>query len=274
MNLSCPHCQELIPYDPKAAGSRITCSYCKRPVLIPQFQALPPELQQEYREEVEKARKKQEAALRKQQEAEARRWQAEEDQKREEAEKVLRAQQQAEEHRRQQELETEKARQREVADRRREAAQKDWNARVEAVTNEVPEEAAVTNRYPALKSIADIVKIVTVLVIIVTFIGWGIAAINMQNGAIGLASFFVVGIFAALLWMFNFAIAEMILLAIDVANDLRINRFLLKAIRYNKIIPPDAPSAGSAIPTRPTASPVQDGDRPVIAVPPTLGMFG
>jgi len=96
-------------------------------------------MQEEYREELEEARRKQEADLRKQQEAELRRQQAERDaelrrqqaeeaQKREEAERVLRSQQQAAKNQRRQEWEAEQARKREVADLKRRSANEEGNA--------------------------------------------------------------------------------------------------------------------------------------------------
>ena len=123
----------------------------------------------------------------------------------------------------------------------------EWKAKVHAATNEVPEEAAITNRYPALQAIASIVKIITIIAIVLICFGilvmWAGVAVSSSNsygvltGTSVLAAvlFTLMGAFwSVLIWAFGFAQAELILLAIDVANDMRINRFLLKGLRYNK----------------------------------------
>ena len=183
-----------------------------------------------------------EADLRKQQEAELRKQQAErnaelhrQQAERDEAERALRA----EDTRRQLDqirLETEQ-------DAR---AKLEWNAKVSAAANEVPEEAAITNRYPALQVIASIVKIITIVAIVLIWLGiivmWvGVAVSSNSYGvlagtsALAAVFFTLIGAFwSVLIWAFGFAQAELILLAIDVANDMRINRFLLKGLRYNK----------------------------------------
>ena len=73
--------------------------------------------------------------------------------------------------------------------------------------------------------------------VIVSGVGWVVLAANVSGSStarpVVIGSLISVAVFDVLLWLFNFAFAELILLAIDVANDLRINRFLLKAIRYS-----------------------------------------
>ena len=111
----------------------------------------------------------------------------------------------------------------------------------------MPEEAAITNRYPALQAIASIVKIITIIAIVLIWLGilvmWAGVAVSSSNsygvltGTSVLAAvlFTLMGAFwSVLIWAFGFAQAELILLAIDVANDMVINRFLLKGLRYNK----------------------------------------
>jgi hypothetical protein len=239
MYLPCPHCHKPLLYDPNLAGRRLACPVCKRPVLVPELKALPPEIQEEYREEVEEARRKHEADLRKQQEAELHRQQAERDS----AEMALQAEdnqrrreQQAEENRRQLEeirLVTEQ-------DAKADA---EWKARVHAATHDVPEEAAITNRYPALQTIVGIIKVITIMAIVVLWIavavmwaGFVESSTNhtgMSALAAALATLFAV-FWSIIIWVLGFAQAELILLAIDVSNDMRINRFLLKSIRYIK----------------------------------------
>lgn len=115
----------------------------------------------------------------------------------------------------------------------------DWGARVKAATNVVPEEQALTNRYPALRKIAAVIKVVTIITLLVSNVAWfSWLILSAADGTIN-AWFFIgvtIGVLAssAWAWMCIFALAELILLAIDVANDLRINRFLLKGIRYQQ----------------------------------------
>ena len=215
MNLKCPHCLEPVPYDPRLAGSSIVCSYCKRPLLVPQLQALPPEIQDEYRREVAKAFEKQEAAKR----AEAARI-------REQAEKEdwakLCAQQQAKEAQRRQEeaqRQQEEARKREIAMEHSRAAKQEWDAKVTAVTNGVPEEAAMTNRYPALQTIATIIKVIAIAIIVLNSLGWlvetGIVlASGREDTTIGVLTIFgtliAVAVINVLVWAFGFAYAELI----------------------------------------------------------------
>jgi hypothetical protein len=65
MKLPCPFCTENIVYDHKLAGKTIKCSYCQKNILMTPFNKLPPDYQQEYKAELEKIRKKQEAEQRK-----------------------------------------------------------------------------------------------------------------------------------------------------------------------------------------------------------------
>jgi hypothetical protein len=65
MKLSCPYCGDSIKYEESLAGKNVTCSYCKRPVLMPSVAQLPPDYQEEFRQEKEKLRKNAESAERK-----------------------------------------------------------------------------------------------------------------------------------------------------------------------------------------------------------------
>jgi cation transport ATPase len=248
MNLTCPYCQTSIKYNPALAGRSVTCSYCNRPLLMPHSNALPPDQQEEYRREVEKAHRKQEAENRKKEEAERRRQLAEEAQEQAEADRLVRDKQRSEE-----------SRQRAAAEQERQVAEQAWNARVKAVMNVVPEENAVKNRYPAIQTYAGVVKGVTIVTIFVSILGWLVAAAAVQSGPFAVGLFIAIAIIDAHLWMFNFAFAEMLLLAIDVANDLRINRYLLKAMRYRDSAP-QSDSRRPMVPPPPPQSPTQDGD--------------
>lgn len=65
MELPCPFCTQELLYDPNLAGKTVACSYCKKHLLIPSLQQLPIQYQQEYREEQDHLRKKQEAKQKK-----------------------------------------------------------------------------------------------------------------------------------------------------------------------------------------------------------------
>ncbi len=60
MKLPCPYCTEKITYDINLAGKTVKCSYCQKNILMTPLEKLPPEHQQEYKDEQEKIRKKQE----------------------------------------------------------------------------------------------------------------------------------------------------------------------------------------------------------------------
>ncbi len=229
MKLTCPYCQDGLAYDPRQAGKSVVCTFCKRPVLVPQLQALPAELQEEYRQEQLKLAGKREAEQRKQQEAEQRRRQAEETRRRDEADQA----------RRREEAER-LALQRQAAERQR--AERDrqvrteWNSQVQAATNMVPEEDAVKNRYPALRTIASAIKVIAITLIVIIGVGGsvgGLATFAGGSPVIGMLTAAWAVVASVLVWMFYFALAELILLAIDVANDIRINRLLLKGMRYH-----------------------------------------
>ncbi len=228
MKLPCPHCQESLPYDPRLGGKTVTCTYCKRPAIVPLLQALPAEYQEEFRQELEKAHRKQEAERHKQEEAQRRQVEAEEARKQAEGLQAWRQQEAAE-----------ASRQRAILEQQKNAAKAEWNSKVAAATKNVPEEEAVTNRYPALQTIAAVVKVVAVVAIGFMCLGWIVGLVIHINA--GFSEVAGVSLFVSLIavvlgalftWLFCFAVAEMILLQIDVANDLRTNRLLLKGIRY------------------------------------------
>jgi hypothetical protein len=68
MKLPCPYCTENIVYDHNLAGKTIKCSYCQKNILMTPFDKLPPDYQQEYKDELEKIRKKKEVEQRKMEE--------------------------------------------------------------------------------------------------------------------------------------------------------------------------------------------------------------
>lgn len=62
MKLPCPYCGDSIKYQESLGGKTIRCNYCKRPLLIPFVAQLPPDYQEEFRQEQAKLRKNAEAA--------------------------------------------------------------------------------------------------------------------------------------------------------------------------------------------------------------------
>jgi len=93
---------------------------------------------------------------------------------------------------------------------------------------------AVKDRYRALRSIAKALKVIGVVSIVLMWIGWfAFVAIDaqMNKGTPSVQSavmFFEVAIASIITWAISFAFAEIILLAIDASNDLRISRVLLR----------------------------------------------
>lgn len=65
MKLPCPYCGDWIKYEESLGGTSITCNYCRRPILMPVVAQLPPDYQEEFRQEQDKLLKKAELAERK-----------------------------------------------------------------------------------------------------------------------------------------------------------------------------------------------------------------
>lgn len=67
MKLPCPHCTKHLPYNHLHAGKSFQCPYCKKPFVMPPFEKLPPEFQQEYRKDLEEKKHNQEIEQKKRQ---------------------------------------------------------------------------------------------------------------------------------------------------------------------------------------------------------------
>ncbi len=65
MKIPCPHCTKNLPYNHLHAGKSFQCGYCKKPFVMPPFEKLPPEFQNEYRKEFEKRKQIEEAERKK-----------------------------------------------------------------------------------------------------------------------------------------------------------------------------------------------------------------
>lgn len=236
MNLHCPNCAHLLPYDHRLGGTTITCPSCKTSVTVPPFTSLPIETQVEYRQEMETARKKKEKkeqdALRK----EEHRKETDE-RKRGEAEQAHQRQIEKEQ------MQAQRNREHALEMDRWEAQQAEWDGQKKLATRTVPEEDAIEARYPTLQSLASLIKVIGVVLIVIMWLGWMLPlllALGSTHGGQGvvlmmtLLSAIPLFVVSAIVWIVFFSYAEMLLLAIDVANDVRINRFLLKGMRYAK----------------------------------------
>jgi hypothetical protein len=210
MELHCPYCGESVHYDRSLAGQSTLCSYCEKVLKMPPVADLPDELQDQLRQEEAKlAERAKQKYLRKQE-----RFLKELD--REEQEK-----------RRQEELQ----KQREVEEK------------IEAVRKPVLEELAVGDRYPALRKLTRLSKAAAWLTLVVygvcLVIGMQYAAdYPMLSGPINVLAVLLAAaaIFTALvLW----AGAEMIRLVLDVADDVRMTRLLIKRQTYADREPDD-----------------------------------
>jgi hypothetical protein len=58
MKLPCPYCGDSIKYEESLGGKTIVCGYCKRSLLMPFVAQLPPDSQEEFRQEQYELRKK------------------------------------------------------------------------------------------------------------------------------------------------------------------------------------------------------------------------
>jgi len=150
MKLSCPYCTEKITYDLNLAGKTIKCSYCQKDILMSPFNKLAPEYQQEYREEQEKIRKKQEAELKGLEEQRRRELERQEAEKQRQIQRDLDLARQQKQHAQQQMM------------------QQVWNGKVTEAKQRIPEEElietnifgiVITQSYPILKLIATVYRI-------------------------------------------------------------------------------------------------------------------
>ncbi len=228
MKLPCPLCGENIVYQAEKAGSTIPCTYCKQPLRMPAPDEPDPESYREYalerkREEERQARQKQKEQARRQREQEARRQVElrEAEAKREAARREAEAKREAEEHRR-----------REQAEEAEGTKLQQPAARLEGPQDLAPEESAPHPEYPGMRTISGLYQAAAViggfLAIIAFVVGIGMAsdadsAVPFVLGCVATAAF----LFQALV---SWAVAESIVMALDMAHDLRSIRYLLKRL--------------------------------------------
>jgi superfamily II DNA/RNA helicase len=253
MKIPCPICTEKIVYDPALAGKTIQCSYCQRPLLIPPLVQLPREYQEEFRAEQERLASKQE----KQRQKEIERQRQEQERQRQERER----QKQAQEWQIHERERMEKEAQQQL---RQQAHQQEWASAVAEARKEVPEDRVAARSYPALRTIVALYRVGAIGVGALALVAIVAALINMEGHVpsviIGIASVLA---FAGLMILVLLLAAEAIILFVNMADDMRVTRALLKRIAYQS----NAPGPIRNDDHRRSA----DGSgRSVTAMPPTL----
>jgi ABC-type multidrug transport system fused ATPase/permease subunit len=220
MKIPCPFCTEKIAYDPALAGKTIQCSYCQRPLLIPPLAKLPREYQEEFRAEQERLAAKQEKQRRK----EIEQQRQERERQREEQEWLIREGERMKEEA-QQQLQEQSHRQK-------------WASAVTQAQKEVPEDGVAANSYPVLKSIVGLYKAGAIIVGILALIAILVALANIDSHApsaiIGTVVVGIVGIIisAGFMILVLLLAAESIILFVNMADDIRVDKALLKRIAY------------------------------------------
>ncbi len=231
MKLPCPYCTENIVYDHNLAGKTIKCSYCQKNILMTPFDKLPPDYQQEYKDELEKIRKKQEAEQRKIEEKRVK------DLRRQELEK-------------QQELEQQEAKKqnkikerfdkvkKKKEKRRQQLMQQDWDNKVAEAERRIPEEELIQSNYFGIVvnrsySVLRVIAFVNIIIGIILFIiGLFSLIIGLNEGHLGYE--YGYNIFCLLFGGISLcASAEFIFLMVNIADDIRVSKALLKRIAYS-----------------------------------------
>lgn len=205
MKLTCPYCGDAIPYDRSLAGQDVLCSYCEKIIKMPLVKDLPPEMQRELRQEQVK-----------QQEQEKRKYLRKQDRFLKELTKEEQRQLELEEQQKQRELEEQ----------------------IESVQQPVVEELAVAKRYPTLRKVSKISKSAALMVLL-TYAGSLLMCIGMALfgrlswymvlGGVGLT---VVPTLLTILILWTSG--EVIMVFLDIADDVRMTRLLVKKQTYQE----------------------------------------
>jgi hypothetical protein len=222
MKVPCPLCTQELLYDPNLAGKTVACSYCKRPLLIPSLQQLPVEYQQEYREEQDQLRKKQDAQKKKLEE-----------------QRVQESQREERERLQQKHLEEVAWQQlKQSLYEEGKAAEQRGGALVLQASQHTPEDDLVSNSYPGLRSIAAIYGVAAVIAIVVGLIAC-VVVLGVNEGspaAWGAAALIAASVTGTVL--FFVLVAESIKLFLNMADDIRVSKALLKRVAYRQDIQP------------------------------------
>jgi uncharacterized membrane protein YdbT with pleckstrin-like domain len=203
MNLNCPYCGETIPYDASLAGRPAQCSYCENTIKMPLVEELPPELREELRREQVKRHEQQKRSYRRKQERFLKEMDKEEQQKR-----------------------REEARQQ----------QQQLHEKVKAARKPVPEELAVGKRYRALRALAKWNKLLAGLILLGCLAYVLMDVIAALRGAMPwswlLIKSLLLAVPTAFVVLLIWAGGEMIQAFLDIADDVRITRLLMKKRAY------------------------------------------
>ncbi len=110
----------------------------------------------------------------------------------------------------------------------------EWQGEARQSVGQLAEEEAIKGRYPALRILASIHRAIGVMVALGFLAAAGITAglAIQRNEPSGLVVGLGVLICGGLAWLELWCVAELLSLATDVANDLRISRLLLRGLRY------------------------------------------
>jgi uncharacterized membrane protein YdbT with pleckstrin-like domain len=210
MKLNCPYCGETFSYDLSLAGRSVACSYCENVIKMPLVEELPAELQEELRREETKKQEKQKRTYRRKQ-----------DRVLKEMEKEEKAKVREEERRKEQEKKAEQEKQ------------------IESAQKPVAEELAVKKRYRALRMVARWNKAVAGLVLLgyLASVGMGFlaAARGLAPWSWVAASSLILAVPAFCMTLTVWASGELILVLLDMADDARITRLLMKKQAYRSL---------------------------------------
>ncbi|MFH1924841.1 MAG: hypothetical protein ABIP48_33745 [Planctomycetota bacterium] len=203
--LNCPYCGETFPYDRSLAGRSGLCSHCENPIKVPLVEELPEELQEELRREEAKRQQKQKRTYHRKQERYL---------KEIEKEEKLKLKQEARE------------------------KQAELEKKVESAQEPVAEELAVKKRYRALRAVAGWNKAVAGLVLLgyvaSIMMGVGTALRGVLPWSWLLSMALLLAVPATLTALTAWASGQLILVLLDMADDARITRLLMKKQAYRR----------------------------------------
>jgi uncharacterized membrane protein YdbT with pleckstrin-like domain len=207
MKLNCPYCGETFPYDLSLAGRSVACSYCENVIKMPLAEELPSKLQEELRREQTKKQEKQKRTYQRKQD------------------RFLK------------EIEKEEKQKLEQETRNKEQQEKEeQEKKIESAQEPVVEELAVKKRYRALRMVAQWNKTVAGLVLLGYLASVAMGFLTAARGVVPwswvAASALILAVPATCMTLTVWASGELILVLLDMADDARITRLLMKKQAY------------------------------------------
>lgn len=207
MKLNCPYCGETFPYDLSLAGRSVACSYCENVIKMPLAEELPEELREELRREESKRQEKQKRTYQRKQDRFLKEIEREEKQKLQEEARKKEQEKKAEQEK-----------------------------KIESAQKPVPEELAVKKRYRALRMVAHWNKTVAGLVLLGYLASVAMGCLTAARGVVPwswvVASSLLLAVPATCMTLTVWASGELILVLLDMADDARITRLLMKRQAY------------------------------------------